>query len=98
MKNVKRKRCEPTAGHSLRRHLRRGAMKKALRKRQERQFLRATRATPKSGGGGNRTRVPWHFGQRFYMRSLLIPDVLLVAFAAVGSGKRDPKAAIEQVF
>src|SRR5687767_14223085 len=51
-----------------------------------------------SGGGGNRTRVPWHFGYRFYVCSLLIPDVFLVAFVAGGSNKRDSPVTIEQVF
>jgi len=53
---------------------------------------------PLSGGGGNRTRVPWHFDRRFYVCSLLIPGVFLAAFAVAGSNGQDPAAAIGRRF
>jgi len=49
------------------------------------------------GGGGNRTRVPWHFGNRFYVCSPSMLGVFLAAFAHADSGRQDSALAIEQV-
>ena len=50
------------------------------------------------GGGGNRTRVPWHFGIRFYVCSLSLFGVFLTAFAPADSDEQDSAGTIEQSF
>ena len=50
------------------------------------------------GGGGNRTRVPWHFSSRFYVCSPSMLGVFLAMFAHSDSGRQDAELAIEQVF
>ena len=50
-----------------------------------------------SGGGRNRTRVPWHFGKCFYVCSLSLFGVFHAAFVSDDSGQQDPPGTIEQV-
>ena len=71
---------------------------KGRRNYKQKDHLRKYRKWSHSGGGGNRTRVPWHFRDRFYVCSLPTSDVFLVPFASGGSDKQDPPSAIEQVF
>jgi hypothetical protein len=54
-----------------------------------------------NGGGGNRTRVPWHFSARFYVCSSSRLGVLLPAFAradpdeqSFGTGYRSEGLAV----
>ena len=61
-------------------------------------FVRATNILTKTGGGGNRTRVPWHFDIRFYVCSPLMLGVLLAAFVSAGSNEQDPATTIGQIF
>jgi len=72
--------------------------KKARKNRGKSLFFRATDILTKTGGGGNRTRVPWHFDIRFYVCSPLMLGVLLAAFVSAGSNEQDPATTIGQIF
>jgi len=68
-----------------------------LYKRKQKRPLATNRKWPLSGGGGNRTRVPWHFGARFYVCILSMLDGFPATFALPDSDKQDAESAIEQV-